>query len=81
MIGNLLKQLFKALGISIRHHLSHLFGRREPSLPNTAQSESGLSLALEVPEITTMIKEIRIFDSMVAIYKTRRPHAPRYIVA
>jgi hypothetical protein len=46
-----------------------------------AESESGSSLALEVPEITTLIKEIRFFDSMVAIYKTRRLHAPRYIIA
>jgi spermidine synthase len=43
--------------------------------------QSGSSLALEVPQITTMIKEIRFFDSMVAIYKTRRVHAPRYLVA
>ena len=54
----------------------------ETRLPTwTAESESGASLALEVPEITTMIKEIRFFDSMVAIYKTRRLHAPRYIIA
>lgn len=46
-----------------------------------AELQSGSSLALEVPEITTMIKEIRFFDSIVAIYKTRRLHAPRYIVA
>ena len=47
----------------------------------TAEAGSGSSLAIEVPEITTMIKEIRFFDSMVAIYKTRRLHSPRYIVA
>jgi hypothetical protein len=52
----------------------------ETRLPTwTAESESGVSLTLEVPEITTLIKEIRFFDSMVAIYKTRRLHAPRYI--
>jgi hypothetical protein len=32
--------------------------------------------ALEVPRITTMIKEIRFFDSIVAIYKTRREYVP-----
>ena len=54
----------------------------ETRLPTwTAESESGVSLTLEVPEITTLIKEIRFFDSMVAIYKTRRLHAPRYIIA
>ncbi len=45
------------------------------------QAQSGSALTVEVPEITTMIKEIRFFDSMVAIYKTRRAHPPRYIVA
>jgi SAM-dependent methyltransferase len=43
--------------------------------------ESGSSLRLEVPEITTMIKEIRFFDSIVAIFKTRRAHPPRYLVS
>jgi SAM-dependent methyltransferase len=46
-----------------------------------AELESGTRLALEVPEITTLIKEIRFFDSIVAIYKTRRLHTPRYIIA
>jgi hypothetical protein len=32
--------------------------------------------ALEVPLITTMIQEIRFFDSIVAIYKTRRSYIP-----
>jgi hypothetical protein len=45
------------------------------------QLESGSDLTVDVPEITTMIREIRFFDSIVAIYKTRRAHAPRYIVA
>jgi len=35
--------------------------------------------ALEVPLITTMIQEIRFFDSIVAIYKTRRSHIPYYL--
>jgi hypothetical protein len=47
----------------------------------TKQCELGSSLTLEVPEITTMIREIRFFDSIVAIYKMRRPYAPRFIVA
>jgi hypothetical protein len=38
-------------------------------------------LVLQVPEITTMIGEIRFFDSMVAIYKKRRANLPRYIVS
>ena len=36
-------------------------------------------VALEVPLITTMIKEIRFFDSIVAIYKTRREYIPYYL--
>jgi SAM-dependent methyltransferase len=47
----------------------------------TAQAGSGSSLGVEVPEITTMIKEIRFFDSIVAIYKTRRAHCPRYTIS
>jgi hypothetical protein len=35
--------------------------------------------ALEVPLITTMIKEIRVFDSIVAIYKTDRKYIPYYV--
>jgi hypothetical protein len=35
--------------------------------------------ALEVPRITTMIKEMRFFDSIVAIYKTRAEYVPYYL--
>jgi SAM-dependent methyltransferase len=35
--------------------------------------------ALEVPLITTMIKEIRFFDSIVAIHKTHREYIPYYL--
>ena len=38
------------------------------------------SAALEVPLITTMINEIRFFDSIVAIYKTRRQYVPHYLM-
>jgi hypothetical protein len=34
---------------------------------------------LDVPLIATMIQEIRIFDSIVAIYKTRREFVPYYL--
>jgi SAM-dependent methyltransferase len=36
-------------------------------------------LVVEVPAITLMIKEIRVFDSVVAIYKTRLPYLPRSV--
>ena len=35
-----------------------------------------MTSALDVPRITTMIKEMRFFDSIVAIYKTRREYVP-----
>jgi hypothetical protein len=35
--------------------------------------------ALEVPRIATMIREMRFFDSIVAIYKARLEHVPYYI--
>jgi hypothetical protein len=34
---------------------------------------------IDVPLITTMINEIRFFDSIVAIYKTRREYIPYYL--
>jgi hypothetical protein len=33
-------------------------------------------VAIDVPRITTMIREIRFFDSIVAIYKAQGEHAP-----
>jgi hypothetical protein len=38
---------------------------------------AGAPLAVEVPEITLMIKEVRVFDSMVAVYKTKQRYLPR----
>lgn len=56
---------------------AHYWDTRLPAWK--AEAASGASLALEVPRMATLIKEIRYFDSMVAIYKTRRPHVPRWI--
>jgi len=36
-------------------------------------------LSLDVPVIATMIKEIRVFDSIVVIQKTRRKYLPRML--
>jgi hypothetical protein len=36
-------------------------------------------LALEVPRITTMIREMRFFDSIAVIYKTHRDYIPYYV--
>jgi hypothetical protein len=38
-----------------------------------------LEASLPVPRITRMIKEIRVFDSIVAIYKANLPHVPYYV--
>lgn len=37
--------------------------------------------AIEVPRITTMIKEMRFFDSMVAIYKANLEYVPYYLTS
>jgi len=61
--------------------LMHAHYWKNPLPVWVGQARSGSVLTVEVPEITTMIREIRFFDSIVAIYKSRRPSAPRYIVA
>jgi hypothetical protein len=43
-----------------------------------SDSES-VQLSLVLPVIATMIKEIRVFDSIVAIHKTRREYLPRVL--
>ena len=37
------------------------------------------ALLFDVPEITLMIKEIRVFDSIVAVYKAKRAYLPRAV--
>ena len=41
-------------------------------------SES-VEFSLDLPVVATMIKEIRVFDSIVAIHKTRREYLPRVL--
>jgi hypothetical protein len=43
-----------------------------------SDSESN-QFSLDLPVIATMIKEIRVFDSIVAIHKTRREYLPRVL--
>jgi SAM-dependent methyltransferase len=43
------------------------------------QDSPGSPLVIDVPELTLMIKEIRVFDSIVAVYKTRRAYLPRAV--
>jgi len=59
----------------------HAHYQRNPSkLFMVAKASHQSMAALEVPIITTMIHEIRFFDSMVAIYKTRRQYIPHYLL-
>jgi SAM-dependent methyltransferase len=45
------------------------------------RERAGAPLTVEVPEITLLIKEIRVFDSMVAVYKAKRQYLPRSVVS
>jgi len=47
-------------------------------LESESDSQSD-QVSLEVPIVATMIKEIRVFDSIVAIQKTRREYLPRVL--
>jgi hypothetical protein len=58
----------------------HAHYRNAPPAAFLIDKPSGQPSAdIEVPLITTMIKEIRFFDSIVAIYKTRREYVPYYL--
>jgi hypothetical protein len=59
-------------------HAHYLQG--SPGLFMVAKASHQSMAALEVPIITTMIREIRFFDSIVAIYKTRRQYIPYYLL-
>jgi len=61
--------------------LMHAHYLKTPLTAWFEEVRTGSGVTLDVPEITTMIKEIRVFDSIVAIYKTRRPYLPRYLIA
>jgi hypothetical protein len=46
----------------------------------STESESAAQpVSVEVPMVATMIREIRVFDSIVAVYKTRREYLPRVL--
>jgi len=63
----------------IEHMHAH-YQRGSPDLFLVANESHQSMAVLEVPSITTMIREIRFFDSMVAIYKTRRQYIPYYLL-
>jgi len=60
--------------------LMHAHYRAAPQDEFLVNSASDQPIAaLEVPLITTLIKEIRVFDSMAAIFKTRRSYIPHFL--
>ena len=61
-------------------HMHAHYQQGSPSLFLVAKASDQSMAALEVPIITTMIREIRFFDSIVAIYKTRRQYIPHYLL-
>jgi SAM-dependent methyltransferase len=62
-------------------HMNAHYQRAAPQAFLINQPSDQPMAALEVPLITTMIKEIRFFDSIVAIYKTHRECIPYYLRA
>ena len=61
-------------------HMHAHYQQGSPELFLVAKASYQSMAALEVPIITTMIREIRFFDSIVAIYKTRRQYIPYYLL-
>jgi SAM-dependent methyltransferase len=61
-------------------HMHAHYQRGSPELFLVASASQQPMAALEVPIITTMVREIRFFDSMVAVYKARRRFIPHYLV-
>ena len=61
-------------------HMHAHYQRGSPDLFLVANASHQSMAALEVPIVTTMIREIRFFDSIVAIYKTRRQYIPYYLL-
>jgi hypothetical protein len=73
------KRSFLDLCKELVEHM-HAHYRAAPPVAFMIENPSDQPMAaLEVPLITTMIKEIRIFDSIVAIYKTDREYIPYYM--
>jgi len=65
------KELLEYMHAHYRSSTPEDFLTRPPSARTTSD--------LEVPHITTMIREMRFFDSIVAIYKCRQEYVPYYL--
>ncbi len=74
------RQSFLDVCKELVEHMHAHYQQGSPELFLVAKASDQSMAALEVPIITTMIREIRFFDSMVAIYKARRPYIPNYLL-
>jgi len=74
------RQSFLDVCKELVEHMHAHYQQGSPELFLVASASHQSMAALEVPIITTMIREIRFFDSIVAIYKTRRKYIPYYLL-
>lgn len=64
--------------------LEHMHAHYRSSAPIeflSGQPSTRTTTAIEVPRITTMIREMRFFDSMVAIYKANLAYVPYFLAS
>jgi hypothetical protein len=73
------KRSFLDVCKELLEHMHAHYRSASPGAFLVAQASDQPDAPLEVPLITTMIEEIRFFDSIVAIYKTRRTYVPHYL--
>jgi SAM-dependent methyltransferase len=73
------KRSFLDLCKELLEHMHGHYQRASPGAFMINKPSDQPATPLQVPRITTMIREIRFFDSMVAIYKTRREYVPYYL--
>jgi hypothetical protein len=74
------KRSFLDLCKELVEHMHAHYRQGSPALFMVAKASHQSMAAFEVPVITTMIREIRFFDSIVAIYKTHRLYIPYYLL-
>jgi SAM-dependent methyltransferase len=73
------RRSFLDLCKELLEHMHAHYQRAPPGAFMPAEPSGQPMAAIEVPLITTMIKEIRVFDSIVVIYKTQREFVPYYM--
>lgn len=73
------KKIFFDVCRTLMDHMHAHYSRLPPRDFFVIRASDQSFATLDVPLITTMIKEIRIFDSMAAIYKSPTGHVPYYL--